>query len=109
MEILSSDVIRGHLDAIVLSSLVLSDKYGVELKNAVAQKTNGFYMPNEQSLYSAFHRLERDGLIDGRWGDGSEAKRKYYSITQDGLDYLSSLIAAWENSKALIDLLIKDA
>jgi len=107
MKILSSDIIRGHIDAIVLSSLVHSDKYGVEIRSVIAQKTNGFYVPNEQSLYSAFHRLERDGCIRGKWGDGNEAKRKYYSITDDGLRYLNSLLAEWENSKALIDMLVR--
>jgi DNA-binding PadR family transcriptional regulator len=108
MEVISSDVIRGHIDAIVLSTLMLSDKYGVEIRRAVSEKTNGLYVPNEQSLYSAFHRLERDGFIAGRWGQNDGAKRKYYTITDDGKAYLKSMKADWENTKVLIGLLTNE-
>ena len=110
MQVLSSDIIRGHIDAIVLSTLYFESKYGVEIRDAISIKTNGLYVPNEQSLYSAFHRLEREGFIEGRWGDITEgAKRKYYSITSEGKNYFTSLKAEWENSKSLIDILIKEA
>ena len=61
MQVISSDLLRGHIDAFVLAALMRGEKYGAEIKNNIAAKTKNLYVPNEQSLYSAYHRLERDG------------------------------------------------
>lgn len=107
MQVISSDLLRGHIDAFVLSALLDGVKYGAEIRSAIAKKSNNLYVPNEQSLYSAYHRLERDGFIQGKWGDEAEGiKRKYYDITGEGIRYLKSLKSEWENAKILIDILM---
>lgn len=109
MQVISSDLLRGHIDAFVLAALVKGEKYGAEIKNHIAKKTKNIYVPNEQSLYSAYHRLEKDGYISGRWGDESVGvKRRYYCITEDGERYLRALKAEWQNAKMLLDILMNE-
>ena len=86
-----------------------SDQYGVEIKNCIAKKSKNLYVPNEQSLNSAYHRLERDGFIKGKWGDETVGvKRKYYTITEDGVKYFRSLKGEWQNAKILLDILMNE-
>ena len=109
MQIISSDLLRGHIDAFVLSALMKGEKYGAEIKNCIAKKSKNLYVPNEQSLYSAYHRLERDGFIKGKWGDENVGvKRKYYTITEDGVRYFRSLKGEWQNAKILLDILMNE-
>lgn len=107
MKVISSDLLRGHIDTFVLSALVGGTKYGNEIRKFITKKTNGLYVPNEQSLYSSYHRLEDMECIRGFWGENVGATRKYYTITQKGLDQLEINKKEWENAKRLIDILIK--
>lgn len=105
--VISSDLLRGHIDTFVLSALMDGTKYGNEIRKFIAKKTNNLYIPNEQSLYSAYHRLEDEGCIKGYWGENVGATRKYYTITEDGRNRYLLNKRDWENAKLLIDLLIK--
>ena len=78
---IESDIIRGHIDAVVLHFLKDNDSYGYELSKLITDKTNGEYEINGQTLYSAIRRLESKKLIEGYWGDESQGgRRKYYRI-----------------------------
>lgn len=107
MKVISSDLLRGHIDTFVLSALMSGTKYGNEIRKYITQKTNNLYVPNEQSLYSAYHRLEDLECIKGTWGENVGATRKYYTITQKGREMYEVNRREWENAKLLIDILIK--
>lgn len=106
MKVISSDLLRGHIDTFVLAALMQGTKYGNEIRKYIAQKTNNLFVPNEQSLYSCYHRLEDSDCIKGSWGDSVGATRKYYTITEKGKLLLQANKASWENAKKLIDILI---
>ena len=106
MKVISSDLLRGHIDTFVLSALLTGTKYGNEIRRHIAQKTNNLYVPNEQSLYSAYHRLEDMECIKGFWGENVGATRKYYTITEKGKALYELNKKEWQNAKKLIDFLI---
>ena len=47
---IESDIIRGHIDAVVLHFLKDNDSYGYELSKLITDKTNGEYEINGQTL-----------------------------------------------------------
>lgn len=55
---ITSDIIRGHTDTIILAHLVDKNSYGYEINKAIKEKTNHEYELKEATLYSAFRRLE---------------------------------------------------
>ena len=57
----SSDLIRGHINTIILRSLYDGDKYGYEIIAEIERKSHGQYTLKQPSLYSALKRLEKDG------------------------------------------------
>lgn len=104
---ITSDIIRGHTETIILSHLADKDSYGYEINKSIKQKTNNKYELKEATLYSAFKRLEKSGLISSYWGDeNTGARRRYYSITPLGLEALEQNKQDWNESKVLIDKLI---
>ena len=105
---ITSDLIRGHTDTIILAKLMSSDNYGYEINKSIQQKTGGEYELKEATLYTAFRRLEVAGCISSYWGDEQTgARRRYYSITDSGRDNYKRLISEWKKAKEMIENLIK--
>jgi DNA-binding PadR family transcriptional regulator len=61
--LITSDLIRGHTETIILAQLMQHDSYGYEINKTIHEKTNGRYELKEATLYSAFRRLENAKLI----------------------------------------------
>ena len=104
---ISSDILRGHTDAIILTQLVKGDNYGYEINKTIQQRTGGQYGFKEATLYTAFKRLEAGGFITSYWGeDGPGARRRYYSITDEGRRFWNERREEWQKTRALLDALI---
>ncbi len=105
----SSDLIRGHINTIILRALYDGDKYGYEIISEIERKSHGQYVMKQPSLYSALKRLEKDGFITSYWGGSvSGGRRKYFSLTDAGKDVSETNQAEWEYSRTVIDNLISD-
>ena len=104
---LSADILRGHTDAIILAQLMAGDSYGYEINKNVSQRVGGAYGFKEATLYTAFKRLEQNGLITSYWGeDGPGARRRYYAVTPAGLAKLAAERQEWNETKSVLDALI---
>lgn len=104
---IGKDIIRGHIDGIVLALLSERDRYGYDLYKEVLERTRGEYELKEPSLYSAFRRLEGQGAVTAYWGGETQGgRRKYYSLTPEGRTVLARLRSDWEFARRIIDNLI---
>ena len=104
---ITSDIIRGHTDTIILAQLIKKNSYGYEINKYIKEKTNNEYELKEATLYTAFRRLEEAGYITSYWGDeATGARRRYYSITNEGIEAYHRNKKDWEKTKNLIDKLI---
>ena len=105
---ITSNLIRGHTDTIILAKLMEKDSYGYEINKAVYNVSNQKYELKEATLYTAFKRLEDAGCISSYWGDQSTgARRKYYTITAIGKEVYKQKLSEWLEAKTLIDALLK--
>jgi DNA-binding PadR family transcriptional regulator len=108
--VMSSDLLRGHTDTIVLSILTHGDAYGFEIYNRILERTGEQYELKETTLYSSYKRLEADGCITSYWGDETQgARRKYYRITGLGQKMLEQNIRDWQFTQKIINNLIGDS
>ena len=104
---LTSDIIRGHTETIILAQLLEHDSYGYEINKAINDRTDGQYEAKEGTLYTAFRRLEQAGYIRSYWGDESAgARRRYYAITDEGRAFYLENKQEWQRVKQIIDCLI---
>lgn len=108
---ISSDLIRGHINTIILRALYERDKYGYEIMNDIEQKSHGQYSLKQPTLYSALKRLETQGYIKAYWKTdevSSGGRRKYFTLTESGKEITEKNLAEWEYSRTIIDSLISD-
>lgn len=104
---ITSDLVRGHTETIILAQLLLKDSYGYEINKSIQEKTNNQYELKEATLYSAFRRLEEAKMLESYWGDETiGARRRYYRITKLGRIMYEKNKEDWEQTKRLIDSLI---
>ena len=106
---ISSDIIRGHLDAIILRLIFEKDRYGYEISKEIFARTNEQFQIKEATLYAVFQRLEKKELIESYFGDISlGGKRRYYRITKLGKAFLKEEMEEWLTTRAIIDLFMNE-
>ncbi|MDR0391404.1 MAG: PadR family transcriptional regulator [Planctomycetaceae bacterium] len=106
---MTSDLIRGHTETIILANLLKGDTYGYEINKRIQGITGNIYELKEATLYSAFRRLEKAGLVKSYWGtEETGARRRYYSITNEGKSTYWTSKVDWDKAKELIDGLIRE-
>jgi len=104
---ISSDLIRGHTDTIILGLLLEEDSYGYAIYKKIIERSDGLYELKEATIYAGFRRLEKDGYITSYWGDESQGgRRKYYNITPKGEEVYKKNKKDWEFTKKIIDKLL---
>jgi PadR family transcriptional regulator PadR len=104
---ISSDLLRGHTDTMVLKLLMGGDKYGYEISKLIHANSNGEYELKEATMYSSLKRLENDGCITSYWGDETQGgRRKYYRITNKGKGTYFENKKNWEYAKSILDQLL---
>ena len=104
---LTSDLLRGHTDTMILHRLSEGDRYGYEIVKLIAEHTAGQYELKEATMYSSVRRLELDGDIEWYWGDESGGgRRKYFRITAKGKATYAHNKQNWEYAKRVLDTLL---
>ncbi len=104
---ITSDMLRGHTETIILASLLECDSYGYQINKEILKKTNNQYELKEATLYSAFRRLEQADCIKTYWGDeNTGARRRYYTITPFGRKTYQLNKSEWNEVKEMIDSLL---
>lgn len=101
---ISSDGIRGYNDMIILYLIIDKASYGYEISKQIRDLSDGKYVIKETTLYSAFTRLEKNGMIESFYGDETNGKRRtYYRITKAGIEYYSIKCEEWLLTKDVVD------
>jgi len=59
----ASGLVQGTLDMLILKTLALEPMHGYGIGVRLDQISKGVFQVNAGSLFPAFRRLERDGLI----------------------------------------------
>lgn len=104
---ISSDLLRGHTDTMILKLLMEGDKYGYEISKLIGINSQGEYELKEATMYSSVKRLESDGGITSYWGDETQGgRRKYYKITDKGKQIYAENKTNWEYAKRILDQLL---
>ena len=102
-EKVSSDMLRGHTDTVVLSILKRGDNYGYEIYKSIIAATGEQFELKEATLYASFRRLEKEGYIQSYWGDESQGgRRKYYRITREGVELHRRNLEDWRFTNRIL-------
>ena len=101
-----AEVLKGHLDALLLATLTEGPRHGYAIKEALRAGSGGRFDLPTGTVYPALHRLERAGLIRGSWSTVNGRRRRSYRLTAAGERALSQeRFSWWEFSAAVTALL----
>jgi PadR family transcriptional regulator, regulatory protein PadR len=89
-------LIRGTLDVLILKALSCSPRDGYAVAECIQAITDGALRVEEGLLYTAFHRLEKNGLLTAEWGHSDNDRRaKYYALSRAGRTQLRGETSSW--------------
>jgi PadR family transcriptional regulator PadR len=105
---INKEVLKGHIDTLILSLLHNRDMYGYELAKLVREKSEEQFDLKEGTLYLSLKRLEKNNWIESYWGDeqGPGGRRKYYKLTSLGEDGFEERRSEWQFLKKMMDSFI---
>ena len=92
-----SGLVQGTLDMLILKTLALEPMHGYGIGVRLEEISKGVFQVNAGSLFPAFRRLERDGLVKAEWRATENNRRaKYYALTARGRAKLARATSDWE-------------
>src|SRR5262245_47940385 len=87
---------KGSAELLILALLDERDRHGYELARLIERRSGGELKFHVASLYPILYRLERRGLIQGRWVEKSgERRRRFYRLTAEGQTVLDAQRRSW--------------
>ena len=104
---LNGDMIRGHIDTIILLSLVDGDKDSNEIRKNIEDRSDNKFSVKQGTFYSAMQRLVKQSLIKEYRSSATDGiRRKYFSLTEKGEKLVEYNRKEWLESKEVIDTLV---
>ncbi|MCB0822492.1 MAG: PadR family transcriptional regulator [Bacteroidales bacterium] len=84
---------KGVLEYCILALISRQEVYASDI---ITHLKDAQLIVVEGTLYPLLTRLKNDNLLSYRWEESkSGPPRKYYNITQEGMNFLSELNEAW--------------
>lgn len=107
---INSDLIRGHLEAVILKLIIEQDRYGYEIAQTIKKRTKDEFQIKEATLYSIVKRLKDKELIESYMGSLTHGKkRRYYRITTLGKVYYKEKMNEWKELKMILESLLEES
>ncbi len=87
---------KGSAETLILALLEERDRHGYEIAKLIGDRSDGAITFHVASLYPTLYRLERRGLIQGRWIEqAGMRRRRFYRLTAAGRKVLAAQRRSW--------------
>jgi DNA-binding PadR family transcriptional regulator len=106
---MEGDLVRGHLDLMLLAVLSAGPMHGYGLVEELRRRSLGSLDLAEGTVYPALYRLERQGLIGSYWSTDTPRRRRVYRIRTAGRVALGHKRQSWRDVMTAINAVIGDA
>ena len=108
MNDIPSEMLRGHIDTIILLCLLDADKHTAQIKEEIEKRAGGDFELKQGTFYSCLQRIVKQGYVTeyrtSNTPDG--VRRKFYQLTEKGKIYIDENKDKWEYSRQMINTLI---
>ena len=102
------ELMKGSADSLLLCLIGQQPMYGYQIIKELKKRSQGYFKFKEGTLYPALHRLEKIGLIVGKWQMlPSGRPRRYYYITDKGHKLLVEKRSQWQDFLTAMNLIIQ--
>jgi PadR family transcriptional regulator, regulatory protein PadR len=94
---------KGSAELLVLSLLSDQPRHGYDISRLIEIRSGGSLRFHVTSLYPLLYRLEEQGLVQGKWVEKAEQRRRrYYTLTPQGRKLLARQRESWREFVAAI-------
>jgi transcriptional regulator len=95
---------KGSAELLILSLLSTRPRHGYEIHKQIEDRSDGVLRFNVASFYPLLYRLEKRGLVEGRWVEkAGQRRRRYYRLTAAGRAVLKQRRSVWNEFVAAIN------
>lgn len=95
---------RGLLDVCVLAAIKNEDSYGYK----IIKDMKPYIELSESTLYTILKRLEKADMLTVRTAEHGGRLRKYYHITEKGLERIEAFQVEWEEILSIYQFITKE-
>ena len=92
----------GLLDSMVLATVCVQDTYGYEITQSIRKAVD----VSESTLYPVLRRLQKSGFLESYDREYMGRNRRYYNITDKGMDALADYKREWQDHKDKVDSIL---
>lgn len=109
MDVIPSEIFRGHLDTIILLSLVNEDKHTNQIRDEIEDRSDGKFELKQGTFYSCLQRIVKQGYVTEYRATSSDdgVRRKFYQLTEKGKNYIDDNKDKWELSRSVVNVLLE--
>jgi transcriptional regulator len=94
---------KGSAELLILSLLEQQARHGYDLSKLIELRSGGALGFHVTTLYPLLNRLEKRGLVVGKWVEKPEQRRRrYYSLTPQGRKVLTRQREGWREFVAAV-------
>ena len=88
---------KGGAELLILSLLEQQARHGYDICKLIEARSAGDLRFHVTTLYPLLYRLEERGLVQGRWVEkANQRRRRYYSLTAEGRKVLAQQRRNWQ-------------
>ena len=95
---------RGLLDVCVLAAIKTKDSYGYK----IIKDMKPYLELSESTLYTILKRLETAHMLTVRTAEHGGRLRKYYLITEEGLQRIEDFKLEWEEILSIYQFVMRE-
>ena len=107
MEINTSQILKGTLEACILQLIKNKEMYGYEITEQLSNY--GLDMVAQGTIYPLLLKLEKEYMVTSYLKESASGPpRKYYSITKNGEEYINSFKNVWGNISTTITKILEN-
>ncbi|MGY5864089.1 MAG: PadR family transcriptional regulator [Candidatus Thorarchaeota archaeon] len=93
----SLQIRRGALSLAILAIILDGESYGYDIMKKLGHEEYDSLQLEPSTTYPLLRRLEKRGILEGRWSDASGKRRRLYYVTRDGRRILRRMVKSWQS------------
>ena len=104
----TKDLQKRSAEIVLLALLEARPRHGYELAKLIESQSDARLQYQVASIYPMLYRMERKGLVHGRWVEkAGQRRRRFYTLTPAGRKALAAQRCAWREFFAALDSLTR--
>jgi PadR family transcriptional regulator PadR len=105
----SLEIRRGALSLAILAIILDGESYGYDIMKKLSESEYEALQVEPSTTYPLLRRLEKRGMLEGKWVDSTGKRRRLYYVTREGRMVLRRMVKSWESLNEQLFRLLREA